>query len=196
MLQRFALATLLAATLPLSAAHAQRPAPAQGPMTDGYLCCNMRSYGKQISDINYDEQGMSIVAVGTPARITGYDFRWVDLSVGGLPQRLKNDYSRDIPSIPFGQRYVVTEDPKIKLAGYPEKTRAAIAGMKVVPGMTREQVLMSLGYPISSENPKLDAPVWRYWLDTWAEYQVVFGAGGVVDKVVADPAVLSRVSLP
>jgi len=196
MFQRFALAAVLAATLPLSAAHAQRPAPPQGPMTDGYLCCNMRSYGKQISDINYDEQGMSILAVGTPARITGYDFRWVDLDVGGRPQRLKNDYSRDIPTTSFGQRYIVAQDPKIKLAGYPEKTRAAIAAMKVTPGMTREQVLMALGYPISSENPKLDAPVWRYWLDTWAEYQVVFGAGGVVDKVVADPAVLTRVSLP
>ncbi|MDR6537251.1 hypothetical protein [Variovorax soli] len=93
-------------------------------------------------------------------------------------------------------RRCITEDPKVKLAGYPEKTRAAIAAMKVVPGMTREQVLMALGYPISSENPKLEAPVWRYWLDTWTEYQVVFDTGGAVDKVVADPAVPSRVSLP
>jgi hypothetical protein len=196
MFQRFALAAVLAATLPLSAAHAQRPAPPQGPMLQGYLCCNMRSYGKQISDINYDEQGMSIVAVGTPARITGYDFRWVDLDVGGRPQRLKNDYSRDLTNIAFGQRYVVTEDPKIKLAGYPEKTRQAIAAMKVTPGMTREQVLMALGYPVSSENPKLDAPLWRYWLDTWAEYQVVFEPGGTVKNVVASPATLNRVSLP
>lgn len=196
MFQRFALAAILAATLPLSAAHAQRPAPPQGPLIQGYLCCNMRSYGKQISDINYDEQGMSIVAAGTPARITGYDFRWVDLDVGGRPQRLKNDYSRDLTNIAFGQRYVVTEDPKTKLAGYPEKTRQAIAAMKVTPGMTREQVLMALGFPVSSENPKLDAPVWRYWLGTWAEYQVMFEPGGTVKSIVADPATLSRVSLP
>ena len=196
MLQRFALAAVLAATLPLSAAHAQRPAPPQGPLVEGYLCCNMRSYGKQISDINYDEQGMSILAVGTPARITGYDFRWVDLDVGGRPQRLKNDYSRNMSTVSFGQRYVVTEDPKARLAGFPEKTRAAIQAMKVIPGMTREQVLMALGYPVGSENPSLEAPVWRYWLDTWAEYQVVFEPGGTVKTVVADPATLNRVSLP
>lgn len=196
MFQRLALAAVLAATLPMSAAHAQRPAPPQGPMLNGYLCCNMRTYGKQISDINYAEEGTSIVAAGTPARVTGYDFRWFDMDVGGRPQRLKNDYSRNIPTAAFAQRYVVTEDPKAKLAGYPEKTRAAIAAMKVTPGMTREQVLMALGYPISSENPQLEAGVWRYWLDAWSEYQVVFEADGTVKNIVADPATLTRVSLP
>jgi hypothetical protein len=38
--------------------------------------------------------------------------------------------------------------------------------------------------------------VWRYWLDTWAEYQVVFEPGGTVKNIVADPATLNRVSLP
>ncbi len=91
----------------------------------------------------------------------------------------------------------MAEDPKVKLAGYPEKTRAAIAAMKVTPGMTREQVLMALGYPISSENPKLDAPVWRYWLDTWAEVPggVRHHRRGRQGRWPTRP-VLTRVSLP
>ncbi|RZL94566.1 MAG: outer membrane protein assembly factor BamE [Variovorax sp.] len=196
MFQRLALAAVLAATLPLSAAHAQRPPPPQGPLISGYLCCNMRTYGKQISDINYDDAGTSIVAVGTPARIAGYDYRWVDMDIAGRPQRLKNDYSRDIPTIAFAQRYVVTEDPKLKLAGYPEKVRSAIAAMKVTTGMTREQVLMALGYPVSSENPTLDAPTWRYWLDTWTEFQVVFDPNGLVKSISGEPGTLAQVALP
>jgi len=194
MLKRLAAAALLAATVvPVSVVHAQRPSPPPGPLTSGFLCCNMRTYGDSISDINYDEQGTSIVAVGTPARITAYDFRWFNLDLAGKPQRIKNDYSRNIPLPAFAQRYVVTEDPKQKMAAFPPAVRDAILAVKVMPGMTREQVLMAIGYPVASENPSLDAPVWRYWRDSWSEFQVQFDERGLVKTVVGDPVALSRV---
>jgi SmpA / OmlA family len=194
MLNRLAAAALLAATaLTATAVHAQRPSPPPGPMINGYLCCNMRTYGESISDINYDEQGTSIVAVGTPARITAYDFRWFSLDLGGKPQRIKNDYSRNITLPEFAQRYVVTQDPKQKMAAFAPAVREAILAAKVMPGMTREQVLMAIGYPVASENPSLDAPVWRYWRDSWSEFQVQFDDKGVVKTVVGDPVALSRV---
>ncbi len=194
MLNRLAAATLLAATaLTATVVQAQRPSPPPGPMINGYLCCNMRTYGDSISDINYDEQGTSIVAVGTPARITAYDFRWFSLDLGGKPQRIKNDYSRNITLPEFAQRYVVTQDPKQKMAAFAPAVREAILAAKVMPGMTREQVLMAIGYPIASENPSLDAPVWRYWRDSWSEFQVNFDDKGLVKTVVGDPVALSRV---
>jgi hypothetical protein len=194
MLKRLAAAALLAATVvPVSVVHAQRPSPPPGPLVSGFLCCNMRTYGDSISDINYDEQGTRIVAVGTPARITAYDFRWFNLDLAGKPQRIKNDYSRNIPLPAFAQRYVVTEDPKQKMAAFPPAVRDAILAGKVMPGMTREQVLMAIAYPVASENPSLDAPVWRYWRDSWSEFQVQFDEKGIVKAVVGDPVALSRV---
>ncbi|MDQ0085669.1 Beta-barrel assembly machine subunit BamE [Variovorax sp. YR752] len=194
MLKRLAAAALLAATVvPVSVVHAQRPSPPPGPLVSGFLCCNMRTYGDSISDINYDEQGTRIVAVGTPARITAYDFRWFSLDLAGKPQRIKNDYSRNIPLPAFAQRYVVTEDPKQKMAAFPPAVRDAILAGKVMPGMTREQVLMAIAYPVASENPSLDAPVWRYWRDSWSEFQVQFDEKGLVKAVVGDPVALSRV---
>jgi len=196
MFKRLAAAALLAAIVvpaTVTVAHAQRPSPPPGPMINGYLCCNMRTYGDSISDINYDEQGTRIVAVGTPARITAYDFRWFNLDLAGKPQRIKNDYSRNIPLPAFAQRYVVTEDPKQKMAAFPPAVRDAILAVKVMPGMTREQVLMAIGYPVASENPSLDAPVWRYWRDSWSEFQVQFDERGLVKTVVGDPVALSRV---
>lgn len=165
-------------------------------MISGFLCCNLRTTGSKISDINYDEQGTRMVAAGTPLRITGYEQRWTSVDLNGKPQRIMNDYSRDIAPIPFAQRYVVTEDPKLKLAGYPEKTRNAIMASKVIPGMTREQVVMAMGYPVTSENPRFDAPVWRFWLDSWTEFQVSFDPSGTVKAVTADPATLARVTIP
>lgn len=193
MSKRLAAAALLAATAVFATtAHAQRPAPPAGPLISGYLCCNMRSDGDSISDINYDEQGTRIVAVGTPARITAYDLRGFSLALGGKPQRIKNDYSRDIALPAFAQRYVVTEDPKQKMADFPPAVRNAILAVKLRPGMTREQVLMAIGYPVASENPNLDAPVWRYWRDSWSEFQVSFDDQGLVKTVVGDPVTLSR----
>ncbi|MCY1559258.1 hypothetical protein D9M68_962780 [compost metagenome] len=88
---------------------------------------------------------------------------------------------------------MVTEDPKRKIASFPPAVGAAILAGKVMPGMTREQVLMALGYPVASENPSLDAPVWRYWRDSWSEFQVNFDAQGLVKDVAGNAVALSRV---
>jgi len=86
----------------------------------------------------------------------------------------------------FAQRYIVKDDPRAKLANYPAKVRDAITSARVSPGMTKEQVIMAVGYPVSSENPSLDAKMWRYWFSSFAEFQVMWDAAGRVKEVVAD----------
>lgn len=162
----------------------------------GYLCCNMRSDGSWISDSNYAENGKRIVPLGTPAQVTGYGRYRVKLLLDGTKQELGNDYSRDLDNETFARRYIVSEDPAPKLARYPARVREAIASSRIVRGMTREQVLMSLGYPISSENPHLDATMWRFWLGSFAEFQVMFGKDGKVVDVTADPQTRNRIWMP
>ena len=86
----------------------------------------------------------------------------------------------------FAQRYIVAADPKKKIAGYSPRLRKAIETARVMPGMTREQVLMAVGYPVSSENPQLDSKIWRFWLSSFAEFQVVFGADDRVKEITTD----------
>lgn len=74
----------------------------------------------------------------------------------GGKQAIGNDYSHDIPIAAFMERYVLEQDPKAKTAAFPPKIRQAIESARVMPGMTREQVFMAVGYPVSSENPTLD----------------------------------------
>lgn len=153
------------------------------PVPEGYLCCNLRTDGSWISDINYAEAGKRIIAAGTPVRATGYGRYRVYVEIDGNKQAIGNDYSRDLNMDSFAQRYIVATDPKAKLAGYPEKVREAIKTARIRPGMTREQVVMSVGYPISSENPSLDAKVWRFWLSSFAEFQVIFDDNGRVKEI-------------
>lgn len=156
------------------------------PKPEGFLCCNLRTDGSWISDINYAESGKRLLPVGTPAKVTGYGRHRVHIDINGGKQSIGNDYSRDIELGAFAQRYVVTEDPKPKLASYAPKVREAIAGARVMKGMTKEQVLMAVGYPVSSENPSLDAGVWRYWLSSFAEFQVNWDEQGRVKDIVTD----------
>ncbi|MDC7808195.1 outer membrane protein assembly factor BamE [Luteimonas sp BLCC-B24] len=187
---RPASALLAAALLAASAG-----APAQEKY-DGYLCCNMRSDGSWISDSNYAENGKRVVPVGTPVSVTGYGRHRVNVRIDGERQAIGNDYSRDIGLADFARRYVVTEDPAAKIAGYPAKIQDAIKRAKITPGMTREQVLMSLGYPISSENPDLGADLWRYWMSSFAEFQVQFDGSGRVREITTDANTRNLVWVP
>lgn len=163
------------------------------PQPEGYLCCNMRSDGAWISDINYAESGKFIVPAGTPLKVLGYGRYRVEVALPNGKQHLGNDYSRDLAMDAFARRYVVAEDPAARLAGWPKKIQDAVTSARVTKGMTREQVLMAVGYPITSETPHLDAKVWRYWLWTFSEFRVQFGDDGTVLGVRTDPDTRLRV---
>ena len=162
----------------------------------GYLCCNMRTDGKWISDSNYDESGKTLIPLGTPVKVTGYGRNRVNVEFAEGAQQIGNDYSRSLRIEEFAKRYVVSEDPLLKLATYPPKIQAAIKSARVANGMTREQVVMALGWPMASENPHLDLKTWRYWLWTFDEFQVRFDDQGRVAEVSAESReLLDRVYL-
>ena len=192
---RRARAALAAATCALVAASIPSPGRAQTPPFQGFLCCNMQSDGSWISDINYRAEGKKLVHAGTPVKVTGFG-RWrVLVEIGGQSLAIGNDYSRSMSMEEFARRYVVAEDPSPRVQSAPAKVREAIQAAKVTRGMTREQVLLAIGYPITSYNEKLDAPIWRYWLDRSSEYQVFWGADGHVERVFGAPAVRAKVAL-
>lgn len=171
-----------------AAAHAQA-------MPQGFLCCNMRAEGDWISDINYRDGGLRLVPAGTPARVTGYGRHRVALDLGNERARLGNDYSRTLTNEEFAARYVVAEDPKARLASWSPEVRKAVTAAQVIPGMTREQVIMSLGYPVTSENPA-ERTFWRYWVSSFDEFQVVWGPDGRVKAVETASPTARRLVIP
>ena len=57
-------------------------------------------------------------------------------------------------------------------------------------------LLMSLGYPISSENPDLESNLWRYWMSSFAEFQVQFDGNGRVREITTDANTRNLVWVP
>lgn len=125
--------------------------------------------------------------LGSPAKVTGHGRYRVLVDLAGSHQAIGNDYSRDLGLGTFAQRYIVTQDPKQKLAGYSAAHREAIISARLMRGMTREQVLMAVGYPVSSENPMLESNIWRFWRDSFNEFQVHFDDQGRVKEISTDP---------
>ena len=189
MKKRFVLSAALVVCLSTLGVAAQ----AQQVPEQGFLCCNMRTDGSWISDINYEESGKRIIPYGTPLTFKGYGRNRVEVEMEGKRQWLGNDYSRDLSKEAFAQRYIVATDPRIAVNNASPKIRQAIESAKVTPGMTRDQVAMAVGYPVSSENPSLDAPRWRYWLWSYSPFTVIFNEQGRVASVETDADTMFKV---
>jgi hypothetical protein len=169
------------------------PAQAQQVPENGFLCCNLRTDGSWISDINYEESGKTMIPLGTPLKFTGYGRYRVYVEIDGKRQALGNDYSRDLKREAFAARYILAANPRDKLASAPPKIRQAVEAAKVAMGMTREQVVMAVGYPVTSENPDFDAKIWKFWLWSFSPFTVFFDDQGRVAKVTGDPETLAKV---
>jgi hypothetical protein len=186
------LAGALAGTLTLLAASSSICAQELPP--PGFLCCNLRTDGSWASDNNYQENGKKMLEAGTAVKPLSYGRYRVYIEINGAKQAIGNDYSRDLAPDAFARRWIVKDDPKVKLASWPPKIQEAVKAAKLMPGMAKEQV-MAVGYPMSSENPTLDAPIWRYWLSSFAEFRVKFDERGIVKSIDTDEVTAQQVTM-
>jgi len=159
----------------------------------GFACCVLHYSRDWINDGNYAESPM--IPAGTPIEVLSYGSNRAYIKVDGKPMRLGHDYGRDQESLEaWVNKIVVNDDPRARIATYAPPIQAAIREGKVMVGMTREQAIASIGYPLTSENVSLDAPTWRIWRSSHGEYDLNFGADGRIKSVTGDEGVTSLVT--
>ena len=140
-----------------------------------YLCCNVHYEKDEINDANY--QVGTLIPFGTHVDIlevrknkvrfaaTGHPPIWLELNYG--EKALTFDQYLD--------RIFVEEDPHKKLGKkFPAKTLKQIEAGQVEPGMTKDQVLMAIGYPAAHRTPTLEGSTWHYWHNRWVQFDVYF----------------------
>lgn len=144
----------------------------------GFLCCNLHTDGTWASDSNYRDSNKKLLPAGT--RVVPIDFgrNRINVEMDGIRQSIGNDYSRDLSPEQFAARWIVRANPRGRLAKWSDEIRSAVRQSKVMRGMTRAQVQMSLGYPTTSYTPNLNLSTWRYRTSSRGEFQVLFGAMG------------------
>jgi hypothetical protein len=154
----------------------------------------------KIDDTNY--QKGALIPFGTPVQILEVRKNTVTFQPVGHPKiTLVQRWGKNTQSIDdYMSRVFVTEDPHTRLrssapttsgkkkdkrpadGGPSSNVRKLIEQGAVEPGMTRQQVLTSLGYPPPHRTPSLDAPSWTYWENRWVTFIVHFD-GDKVSRV-------------
>lgn len=67
-----------------------------------------------------------------------------------------------------------TENFSQQTEGFDENVIAAIKQGAVIEGMTREQVIMSMGYPPEHRTSRINSPEWIYWMDKGKTKKICF----------------------
>jgi len=164
---------------------------AQGLPRQGFACCNLHYSKDWIDDGNYAE--LPMISAGTPIEVDSYGKDRAYVKIDGRPMRLGHEYGRDQESLEaWVNKIVVAVDPRPKMATWPKAVRDAVYEGKILTGMTREQVIAAVGYPLTNENVSLEQPTWRMWRSRGGEYQVNFRADGRVRSVTGDDSVTSQ----
>ena len=157
------------------------------PMTSEsrYLCCNLHYEKPEISDVNYLKG--TLIPVGTRVQILEVGRRDVKFQAAGHPPiTLVHKYGKDTQGFDqYLDRIFLRDDPRATLprpaksakqaqVKDAERLRKEIEHGVVEPGMTKDQVIMAIGYPPAHRTPSLDAPMWTYWANRWATFEVYF----------------------
>lgn len=176
-------------------ATAAKPAPAGVSGQQRFLCCNVRTETDWFSDGNFLIGRM--FAAGTPVQLTSEPSRSrISFTMDGRPYRWGQEYTGKIEPFDAAMNKVfVTQDPRTRLNGYPPAVRQAIQQGKLMRGMTKEQVLMSIGYP-PADGTNLDSNDWRYRYNRFATYVVLFDQQGRLRDIAANEGVKTLLMLP
>lgn len=154
---------------------------AQAPLPSGYTCCNLHYDKDKISDANWTHAAM--IPAGAPIRVLSWGSNEANVEIDGKPFVIVQDYTKKQESIDaFVGKLVVPSSPKAKIAGWPQPVREAVHKGTVVPGMTREHVIVSVGYPPAHKTPTLDSPMWQHWQSRAGRFEVYFGPDGKVER--------------
>jgi hypothetical protein len=143
-----------------------------------FLCCNMYYPSTRFHDANYQYTGR-FIPLGTPVRVNGMDdqaVNFTDLNTGVTYAWIKR-YAT-VPLASLLKVWFVEEDPKLIVDTFDANVRTAVYTGKVLPGMTKAQVIRALGFPPQHKTPDTSADVWTYWKQT--PYTIHFQNGVAV----------------
>ncbi len=148
-----------------------------------YLCCNLHYDKPEITDMNYLRG--KVIPFGTRVQIREVDADRVEFQTPGHPP-IRLVLKQGVGELTMDQyldRIFLVDDPYARLPKLPEDGKAAAEVDKirrmmeegdVTVGMTRDQVLMAIGYPPAHRTPRLDAAMWTYWVGPKDTFEVYF----------------------
>lgn len=177
--------TLLAAIVVTTAFFLAGCASDEAPLATGgtkfYTKCNLFHENRVHPTTNYQKGIM--VPVNTEVTFVESDDSVIVVALpDGAELKLRSieDYSGESVAGIFNRTLGKT---KVDLTKFPKLDRDGIAGAAVAPGMSKDAVVIALGYPPRHRTPSLASDSWRYWRNRFNTFIVRFEDGKVTEIV-------------
>ena len=161
-------------------------ASAQTMPSKGYLCCNLWAASRWADDGNKHDPSKQPLAVGTPVIPLTFADNQLKFEANGMQYTLANYYSTGLSPEQFVKRWIVTSNPRQRIASMPAVVQKEIKAGRIMRGMTRVQVAMALGYPTVNNTPQLEVGQWKYVPYSGYEFLVLFDEHGRVRGVQSE----------
>jgi hypothetical protein len=135
---------------------------------------------KRLYSLNYQQEGL--MPACTKVRILSVTHKAMTLEVGGAKYEYAFHEATKEPIAQHLDRYFGTSCPKAKIDALTGINKRGFTEGRVLPGMTKDAVILAVGYPPQHATPKLDFSLWKYWRNRFMTTQVHFD-GNKVSKV-------------
>ena len=138
---------------------------------------NLHAQGNVITSVNYQYPDM--IPLCTPVNIESVDSRQAIFTVIATGQRYTYQFTRHLrePVDVHISKYFGGSCPDY--SSLPQQDQAGIQAGQVMQGMSKQGVLLAIGYPPDHRTPTLDQDVWTYWGGNRRAFQVQFQNGYV-----------------
>lgn len=151
-----------------------------------YTCCNIHYKDELITDANYSEGKM--IPLGSPVKIKEVLPDAITFEAAGTTLTVQQVYGKGKETArDYFDKLFVEKNRSEQVATLPAAVQKAIKEGRVERGMTRAEVVLSLGYPPIDDNPSPAAPEWKLWHSKGKSYTVKF-IDKYVDEIVGSPA--------
>jgi SmpA / OmlA family len=157
-----------------------------------YTTTNLRRDGDWIGEFHTLEQ--PFIPAGTLIKSTEFRKGEVRVLVDGIKMRVgfyETPKSETIQQL--YDRYASAESPEKSIAQFPTKVQRAIRAGRVVQGMTRDQVQLSLGRPAIDAVPDLSSLEWKYAFNSKQNFVVKFDEKGHAKEFIGNAEIVSAV---
>lgn len=175
----FLLLTLLLALTACKKALKPSELPAHIVVGDSYYTQFVIRYEKGAHLTTNFRRGASI-PVNTPVRLLKITNKTIEVAVDNGSQTLlvKNVIKHTGDDVPraFDKLFGKT---KVNLSRFNSVERRNIKNGTVAKGMSKDAVLVAIGYPPITETPSLDSNLWVYWSGRFNRFNVHFKNGRV-----------------
>lgn len=173
------LAACKKATMPELFQPAQTALPAHIALDKTYYTQFVIRYEKGTHPTTNYRRGGS-VPVNTPVRLLAIDNKTIEVELNNSGQKLEvknvEKHTGDDVYRAFDKLFA---SRKVDLSKFNRLEREHIQSGTVADGMTKEAVVVAIGYPPITETASLDSDTWVYWSSRFNRFNVHFKNGKV-----------------